>query len=488
MRVGFLNAMFGIDFTKSARWFARSRGRVQRHPDYLCTAAAVLEQDGHEVMLRDAQAGNVPTEQVLPELKAFRPDLIVHQTSTPSIDSDIEAARRCKDATGALTVLVGPHVTAEPEDTLRRSDGAVDAVALGEYDYTLRDLANGAALGECAGLARMENGAAVRNAPRGFIEDLDALPFPAWKHIDIRHYRDAGKLFPFLTLISGRGCWGRCTFCQLPQVMNGHTYRARSVENVCDEIAYDRRLFPDLREIMFEDDTLTMRKSRERLTALCEEMLRRGLRISWGANARVDMHDLDVLRLMKRAGCRMLCVGFEFGEQEILDRVRKGTTVDDMFAFAENARRAGIRVHGCFMVGGPGETPATARKTIALACRLPIDTAQFSGVTAYPGTAFYEWARDEGYLLPRRWRDWVDENYEQVATQSLPGLSVDETNALIDEGLRAFYLRPSQMLRMLLRIRGAADLRAKWHGLASFVHYFRNRNRGPAACGPERDR
>ena len=178
----------------------------------------------------------------------------------------------------------------------------------------------------------------------------------------------------------------------------------------------------------------------------------------------------------------MLCVGFEFGDQDILNRVRKGTTVEMMHRFADNARRAGIRVHGCFMIGGPGETPETARKTINLARQLKIDTAQFSGVVAYPGTAFYEWAKKEDLLVVHEWRDWVDENYEQVATHSLPDLSVEEINALIDEGLRRFYLRPSQMMRMLLNIRSMSDVKAKWHGLRSFFGYFHGKG-DAARCG-----
>ena len=475
MRVAFLNPMFGADFTKSARWFARSRGRVQRHPDYLCTAAAVVESDGHEVFFLDAQAKNLPTERALPDIGAFAPDLIVYQTSTPSIDADIAAAALCRDATTATHVFVGPHVSAEPRDTLERAGGAIDAVAIGEYDYTIRDLANGVPVGECEGVAWLNRGQYVCNPPRSPIEDLDRLPFPAWRHIDIRDYRDAGKLFPFLTLISGRGCWGRCTFCQLPQIMTGRRYRARSVENVIEEIAYDLRLFPDLREIMFEDDTLAAPPNQDRLRELCEAMLRRDLGLSWSANARVDANDLDTLTLMKRAGCRMLCVGFEFGDEAILENVKKGTSLDEMHRFAENARRAGIRVHGCFMIGGPGETRETARKTIELARRLRIDTAQFSGVVAYPGTEYYAWAKERGYLTPENWRGWVDENFEQVTTQSLPGLSVDDINELVDEGLRGFYLRPSQMWRMLWNIRSASDVRAKWHGLKAFLGYFRTR-------------
>lgn len=475
MRVAFLNTMFGTDFTKAARWFARSRGRVQRHPDYLCTAAAAVESAGHEIFFLDAQAKNMPIAGVLPRLRAFQPGMVVHLASTPSIDSDIAAAAQCKEATGAPNVFVGSHVSAEPRDTLTRANGAVDAVAVGEYDYTLRALAGGVTFEKCLGIAWIENGRYTLNARRPLIEDLDSLPFPAWRHIDIGDYRDAGKLFPFLTLISGRGCYGRCTFCQLPQVMSGRGYRARSVENVAEEIAYDKHLFPQLQEIMFEDDTLVMHATRDRLARLCEEIVRRDFGLSWSANARVDMDDLEILQLMKRSGCRMLCVGFEFGDQRILDNVKKGTTVEQMFTFAENARKAGIRLHGCFMFGGPGETPGTARKTIDLALRLPIDTAQFSGMVAYPGTVFYDWAKENGHLIPGDWRDWVDGDFEQCATVRCPELAVEQINALIDEGLRRFYLRPSQMVRMLANIRTMADLKAKCHGFKSFLNYFRER-------------
>jgi len=475
MRVAFLNPMFGKDFTKSARWFAKSRGRVQRHPDYLCTAAAVVRAAGHEVFFLDAQAKNLPTEDILPRIKDFAPDMIIHQATTPSVDTDIASAVLCKEATGALNVMVGSHVTAEPEDTLTRGYGAVDAVAVGEYDYTVRDLADGVALKDCLGLAWLDGDGYVCNPRRPFIEDLDSLPYPAWDFVDINDYYDAGKLFPFLTLISGRGCGGRCTFCQLPQVMNGRGYRVRSVENVIGEIEYDFRLFPKLKEIMFEDDTLASRPGRGRLAQLCEEMIRRNVRVSWSANARVDCNDLEILRLMKRAGCRMLCVGFEFGDQQLLNNVKKGITLDQMYTFAQNAYKARIRIHGCFMFGGPGETMETARKTIELAQRLKIDTAQFSGIVAYPGTAFYDWAREQGYLIPSKWRDWVDENLEQCATVRCPELSVEEINALIDEGLRKFYLRPPQMWRMLRNIQSLADVKAKLHGVRSFIDYFRGR-------------
>lgn len=483
MNVAILNPMFGKDFTKSARWMARSRGRVQRHPDYLAEAAAVVEEAGHTLFFMDCQAKNFPTPDLVPLLKDFKADMFVYQTSTPSIDSDIEAARHLKERLGGFHVFVGTHASAEPEDTLRRGEGAVDIVCRHEYDYTLRDLADGASWNTCPGISYLDGGSYVANPDRPYIEDMDALPYPAWQHLDIHDYRDAAKLYPFLTAITGRGCRYRCSYCQIPQVMNGHRYRMKSVKRVVDEMERNKRLFPSLKEIMFEDDTLTMRIARDRLVELCEEIIRRDLGLSWSANARVDLNDLEVLRLMKRSGCRMLCVGFEFGDQRILNNTKKGTTVEQMYTFAHNAAKARLRIHGCFMIGGPGETRETAMKTIRMASELPIDTAQFTGVVAYPGTTYYDWAKQEGALLPESWRDWVTSDYEQASVVSLPTLSKDEINELVDIGLRGFYLRPVQMLRMARNINSFADVRAKFHGLMSFLDYFSGNGRKKGFVG-----
>jgi radical SAM superfamily enzyme YgiQ (UPF0313 family) len=312
----------------------------------------------------------------------------------------------------------------------------------------------------------------ILNEERELMADLDDLPYPAWHQIDPRDYHDFGKLYPFITLISGRGCESACTFCQLPQAMYGRRYRVMSPGRVVDEIEYDRRLFPYLREVMFEDDTLTLRQHRDRLAAICEEILRRDLKITWSANARADVTDLNLLRLMRRSGCRMLVVGFEFGNQQVLNNVRKGLTLDQAREFAACSRQAGIRVHGCFMIGGPGETPVTARQTIEFAKQLPIDTAQFSGLCPYPGTEFYEWARVHGCLAPQEWAQWVDEKGEQRAIVNLPDLSLGEINRLVDVGLREFYLRPSQMACILANALSPSDLRTKWDGLRGFVDYF----------------
>ena len=470
-----LNPPVVKDFCRSARWAARSRGRVQRHPDWLLTAVAVLEQAGFQVRFLDGAAMNLAREQVASALKKSKPRLVVLHTTTPSIDSDLDYASLARGLlSDSKTVAVGPHVTAEPEDTLQRCKGSLDVVVRGEYDYTLRELAKLAGSGwstsKLAGILGISyvnhEGQAIHTPARPYL-DVNELPFPAWRHIDPRWYQDAGKRFPFITLVSGRGCFGRCTFCRDVPLMEGGKLRLRDARLVADEIEYDLALFPSLREVMFETDTFTA--SPGHVESVCREILRRGLKITWSCNCRTDV-DLKLLPLMKRAGCRMLMVGFEFGTQEALDRVKKGTTLEQSVRLAQEAKRLGFIIHGCFMFGAPGETKQTAVKTIEFAKSLPLDTVQFSGICAYPGSEIYSEAREKGFLVPRTWREWVDDNWEQVTVLSYPELSKEEIDQFIDQGLREFYLRPKQILKMAQAIRTLDDLRRKIFGFKMLFH------------------
>ncbi|MBN2430098.1 MAG: radical SAM protein [Acidobacteria bacterium] len=462
-----LNPPFVDDFVRSARWAARSRGRVQRHPDYLLIATAVLEEAGHTVRFVDGAALNLNQPTVLDMAREFRPDMAVFHTTTPSIYNDVDYARAIREATGARTVLVGNHVSAEPEDTFRIAAGAVDRIVRGEYDLVLRRLAHSFDDTALDGISWLDGGRPVHN-PLPPPLDVDELPFPAWHFIDPRWYRDAGKLFPFLTLLSGRGCFAHCTFCQDPQVFSGRRLRMRDPRRVVDEIEYDLRLFPWLREIMFETDTFGASRSHAR--GVCEEILRRDLDVTWSCNTRVDM-DLELLPLMKRAGCRMLMTGFEFGTQAALDAVRKGTTLEQSIAFARRAHELGFIIHGCFMIGAPGETEESARRTIELAKSLPLDTVQFSGICVYPGTELYAWAREHGVLVPGDWREWVSDTCEQVTLLSYPQLPKEKIDELIDRGLREFYLRPRQIVKMTVAVRSWTDIKRKLYGAWSYLRY-----------------
>ncbi|MBL7124589.1 MAG: radical SAM protein [Dehalococcoidales bacterium] len=468
MKVLILNPSYGENFVRSARWAARSRGRVQRHPDYLAIATAVLENEGHKVKLLDAAALNIDFDGVRALAEEFKPSLSVIHTTTPSVYSDIRYAEMLKDL-GSITVLIGAHASALPEGTMTISE-KLDFIAIREYDYTLRDIANGKNPKEILGVTYRDKGATITNKDRPLIEDLDELPFPAWHQIDVHDYFDAGKLYPFITMISGRGCPNSCSFCVLPQILYGTKYRLRSAEKVVDEIEYDLQLFPDLKEIMFEDDTLTA--DRKRCADICHEILRRGSRISWSANSRADLDDLNLLKLMKESGCRMLVVGFEFGDQQILNNVHKRLTVEQMKQFAELTKQAGIKVHGCFMIGGPGETKETAEKTINLAKELKPDTLQFSALVPYPGTNFYGWCQENHYIMAQDWTDWVDAG-EQSAVTAYPGLSKEEIVNLVNKGLyQNFYLRPGVWIHHLVTVRSFDDFKRKARAARSLLQYW----------------
>jgi radical SAM superfamily enzyme YgiQ (UPF0313 family) len=468
MNILILNPPFVDNFCRSARWAAKSRGRVQRHPDWLLVTAAVLEKSAHKVRFIDGAALNLKMQDIEEEINRFTPELAVLHTTTPTIYNDISYAKLIKDKIGCLTVLVGPHVSVEVQDTFKIAAGSVDIIVRGEYDYTVRDLANRKNLRDIPGISYINNGAVINNPERDLI-NVAELPFPAWQHIKPEWYFDPAKRFPFLTLISGRGCFGRCTFCRDTPIMYKRQLRLRPAKSVVDEIEYDYKLFPYLKEIMFETDTFSA--SSQHVREICEEILKRNIKFCWSVNTRVDM-DLSLLPLMKKAGCRMLMTGFEFGTQEALDSVKKDITLQESRRFAEAAHKLGFIIHACFMFGAPGETKESCRKTIDFAKSLRLDTIQFSGICTYPGTELYEWVKKEGYLVPRDWAGWVDGHFEQTTLINYPRLTSEDINNFIDIGLKEFYLRPKQFFNMVLNIRSFSDIKRKIYGLRQFTNYF----------------
>lgn len=473
MRVAILNPSFGDDFVRVARWSAKSRGRVQRHPEYLLIAAQILIDAGHNVTFVEAAAQNFTPEQSYDIVTAFKPDLLVIHATTPSIYNDIEQAKVIKELTKCRVAFVGQHVTAEPDNTFEIGAGVVDYVLKGEYDYQLRDLAAGVEPGQIGGMIwwNASEKKVIHNPP-GPTVNVHELPFPAWQLIKPEWYPDGGKKFPFLTLITGRGCNNACTFCRDPQLMYGFKLRNRTAMQVVDEMEYDLKIHPQIREIMFETDTFAA--DNEHVKTVCEEIIKRGInkKITWSCNMRVNT-DLDLLPLMRESGCRMLMTGFEFGYDDGLAAVRKGG-VDVAMAreYAIRANQLGFTIHGCFMIGAPGETRATAQKTLDFAKSLPLDTIQITGVAAYPGTALYKWAKQNNYLLANDWRDWLTMQKEQRTLLNYPQLSSKDIDYFIDKGLKEFYLRPKQMWQMLISIRSVGDLLRKLHGFGAFVAYF----------------
>lgn len=476
MKILVVNEPFVAYFCRTQRWAARTRGRVLRAPDWLAYATAVLEREGHQVILLDMVAAGQEKEDLCRVVKREQPDFVVLDSTTPSIYSDIECSRIVKDASGARVIMVGPHVSALPQETLILAKGSIDVVCIGEYDYTLRDIVKSyPSLTDIKGIAYYDNGKTLETEPRPLIENLDELPFPAWHHLDLMKYFDGGKLYPYIDIISGRGCPNRCIFCLWPQVMHGTRYRLRSAGNVVDEIERDISICPAVLrggEFFFEDDTFTADPARA--MQICEEILRRKLKITFSVNARADSVDEKLFMLMKRAGCRELLVGFESGSQEVLDKARKHMSLQQSRLLVECAKKTGLEVHGCFVIGLPGETEDTARKTIEFALGLGLTTAQFSGAVPFPGTDFFDLCKTEGWLQTEVWSKWLDAG-EQAGIVRYPALTQERINSYVDMGLKKFYFRPSYMIQFIFSNRSGADAYRKIRGAWNFLSYLFHR-------------
>jgi len=471
MKISILNPSFGDNFVRVARWAAKSRGRVQRHPEYLLIAAQVLMDSGHEVQFVEAAARNLTPEESFKEIFDFTPHILVIHATTPSIYDDIDQAKTIKQKINCKVAFVGQHVTAEPDNTFEIGADTVDYILRREYDYSLRDLANGITPDKVLGISWYNGNTVIHNENAPSI-NVNELPFPAWQLIQPEWYPDGGKQFPFLTLITGRGCNNGCTFCRDPQLMYGYRLRNRTAQLVVDEMEYDLKTHPQIREIMFETDTFAADKNH--VTEVCNEIMKRELHklLSWSCNMRVNT-DLSVLPLMRDAGCRMLMTGYEFGTNEQLRAIRKGAVNIDMARqYSHRAHELGFTIHGCFMIGAPNETHESARKTIDFAKSLPLDTIQITGVASYPGTSLYKWAKENGYVRANDWREWLNPQREQRTLLDYPQLSSQQIDELIDTGLKEFYLRPKQMWQMFISIRTIGDLLRKLHGFKAFIDYF----------------
>lgn len=464
MRILLLNPPFKSEygrFSREQRSPAITKGGTFYYPMWLCYAAGVLEQDGFEIKIIDGPASLLTSEEAEKRVAQFKPELVIVDTSTPSIYNDVQIAERIKILTGAYVVLVGTHPSALPEQTLLISD-KVDAIARREYEYTLLELArkmrdSSGSVSEdelqmIDGLSFQCDGRIVHNPERKFINDLDELPFVSkiyHNHLNVRDYFYTIAQYPQVAIFSARGCPNRCVYCVYPQVMHGHTYRARSIKSLIDEFTFIQRELSEVREVFLEDDTFTV--SRRRVQDFCEAYHRANLRISWIANGRADI-DFETLKILKACNCRLLCVGFESGSQEILDTMKKNLVADSARQFVKNAKLAGILIHGCFMVGNPGESRETLEATLTYAKELAPDTAQFFPIMIYPGTDAYRWAKENDYLQTENYSEWLTEEGLHNCVVNRSGLSGAELVEFCDRARREFYLRPRYLLYRLGRL------------------------------------
>ena len=397
----------GFDGGAGSRYQAKREIRSFWYPTWLAQLAALVPGS----RLVDAPPGGLELDDVVPLAKDY--DLVVMHTSSPSFPGDVRVAEALKEANpGLLVGFVGAKVAVEPESSLLAS-AAIDFVAREEYDFTVVEIAEGRPLDQVDGLTFRERAGMVAHTPdRAVLEDKDRLPYVSEvykRDLRVEDYFIGYLKHPYLSLYTGRGCRSQCTFCLWPQTVGGHRYRTRSVGHVLGEMEFIRDSFPQVKEVFFDDDTFT--DSRERAEEIARGMGRLGL--EWSCNAKANV-PYDTLKVLRENGLRLLLVGFESGNEQILTNIKKGVRVQRARQFAKDCRDLGITIHGTFIMGLPGETTETIQETIRFAREINPHTLQVSIAAPYPGTALYRQAQEEGWL-PTDDATLVDEHGVQTA-------------------------------------------------------------------------
>jgi hopanoid biosynthesis associated radical SAM protein HpnJ len=428
-----------FDGGAGSRWPATREIESYWYPVWLAYPAGMLEG----ARLLDAPPHHVSGEETIKIAKDY--EFLVLFTSTPGFPGDIRLARAIKDVNPDIKIcFVGPHVSVLPEKSLRDCP-SIDFVARKEFDYTVVEYAQGKPLDEILGISYLKNGEVVHNADRPQIQDLDPLPHVTEvykRDLDVTRYNVPFLLNPYVSLYTTRGCPAQCTFCLWPQTLSGHPWRKRSTDDVASEMAKAKDYWPNVREFFFDDDTFNIQKART--IELCEKLKPLGL--TWSCTSRVTT-DYETLKAMKDAGCRLLIVGYESGDAQILKNIKKGATVERARQFTKDCHKLGLVVHGDFILGLPGETRETIRNTINFAKELDVETIQVSVAHAYPGTELYDYAVKNGFMVADT--KMVDEGGHQLAHIQYPGLPAEEILEAVHRFYDEYYFRPKAAFRIL---------------------------------------
>ncbi len=431
----------------------------------LAAVAGSLVSRGHLVRIVDLN--KIEENAFLEELRRFSPHYVGISFSTILSREALRLAKLVKDADrNVIVVAGGVHPTSMPADVL--ASAAVDIVCLGEADYSIVDVVDGKPLEDIAGVAFRRNGECILSRQREPIKDLDALAYPAWGLFNLREYRTTELLAranPAGWIETSRGCPYECIYCN--KSVFGRNFRAKSVKRVVDEMAY--MLDCGFREIHIADDCFTV--NIERAKGICAEILKRQLRFPWATvtGIRADRVDQELLTLMRRAGCYRVFFGIETGSDTVLKIIRKGETCEDVRRAVRMSKKAGLEVHGFFMLALPGETENTMRETIDFAKELDLDMAKVAITVPLPSTPYFEQLDREGKI---KTRDWSKYNLYFPARElyDLPGLDWDTVETYYKKFYREYYFRPRFMIKRfwgsLVRAQLLNDIKAffqvKW--------------------------
>jgi hopanoid biosynthesis associated radical SAM protein HpnJ len=469
MRTLFLNppSYEGFDGGAGSRYQAKREIRSFWFPTWLAQPAALIPDS----KLIDAPARGLSLEQILPLAGDY--DLLVIHTSTPSFQSDTKVAEAFKRANPKLLIgMVGAHVAVSPDPSLNAS-AAIDFVGRSEFDFTIKDVAEGKPLAEIAGLSYKVDGKVIHNPERAMLENMDVLPWVVdvyKRDLVLNDYFIGYLLHPYLSLYTGRGCKSRCTFCLWPQTIGGHRYRTRSADNVVAEIARAKSQFPEVKEFFFDDDTFTDDLPRA-------EEIARGLGklgVTWSCNAKANV-PYATLKILRENGLRLLLVGYESGNQKILHNIKKGMRVEVARQFAEDCRKLGITIHGTFIVGLPGETKETIEETIRFAQDVNPHTIQVSLAAPYPGTELYRQAVENKWLHTNSQSLVADDGF-QISSLQYPHLSNSEIFEAVKDFYKRFYFRPRKIAELTWEmVRSMEMMKRRLREGAEFFQFLNKR-------------
>lgn len=441
--------------------------RYPQPPMGLALIAAVLEKEGYQVTVLDANALGLQPEEVAASVT--NADVVGLTAMTPTIGAAISTARYLKQADPNLTIILGgAHATLLPEETLANAP-EVDVLVRGEGEKTIIELLNALdnkqALDSIPGISYRKDGEVINNPPAPQNTDLDSLPFLAYHLLPWQRYKPHpphGRAYPFAAVITSRGCPYQCSYCSKP--IFGSRFRAQTPERVMAEVTYYIKRF-GVKEIAFYDDVFTL--NQKRAYAIADEIIKAGVKIHWTCETRVNLVDKELLRHIKQAGCYAIAYGIESASQDILNTLNKDITLEQVEEAVRITREVGLQTIGYFMLASPGESPETIDKTIKLAKKLELDFAQFSVTTPFPGTRLYELYLDSKKDDNIPWESFVYAGTDRQVTPVFENsqLSRSDINYWVKRAYREFYLRPSYLWQRIRRISSVGDIRVNIQGL-----------------------
>ena len=402
--------------------------------------AAVLERSHYQVNVIDCQAQKLTLEQLRTELAKIQPDIVGITSATLTYKSALKVAKIAKEVwPSCLTAIGGSHVTFWDDKALQEAP-FLDVVVRGEGENTMLELAGrveaGQSFSDLVGTTCRKGTEIVKNPDRPYIENLDSLPFPAHHLWHVENLRKYGTIpYPIMT---SRGCVYWCNFCTAVR-MFGRRYRMRSPKSVVDELEFLHKNY-NARQFTFYDDAFTVDQART--AEICGEIERRGLKIKWDCETRVDMVTKELLVKMRKAGCIAVWFGVESGSQQVVNAMAKGFSLNQIRRAFKWAKEAGLMVVAGVILGFPGETKETAWETIRFVKELNPNDVGFYIATPYPGTPMYDDVKAKGWLRI------TDFNKYDTATPvfEIPTLSTQELVQIREQAFQEFYLSPAYIV------------------------------------------